>query len=246
MFTCQLEKRKTNAQREGWGDQEFRLAGFHLPLTTLPSPAPEVLQVRRTCQMVGTLAVGQGCSPPPADRPTDRPQPLQDTPSTYLQHGRGALARQRAAQERREKLCHIRAGRPGPPGARRLRPRPAPELGWAGRTEAPGPGRGAGIRPAKAVRSGVSGPAGSSGLPLRRCPGERSRQPRAPQPRRRGSPAALAGPAECHQRRSKGKGPAEGEAGGPTAHDPRRLPGQGRRAQRGGGDAATGRPAPGQ
>lgn len=105
---------------------------------------------------------------------------------------------------------------------------------------------GGGDPPAKAVRSGVSGPAGSSGLPRRRCPGERSRQPRAPQPRRRGSPAALAGPAECHQRRSKGKGPAEGEAGGPTAHDPRRLPGQGRRAQRGGGDAATGRPAPGQ
>lgn len=37
----------------------------------------------------------------------------------------------------------------------------------------------------------------------------------------------LAGPAECHKRRSKRKGPAEGEAGGPTAHDPRRCPGKG-------------------
>lgn len=101
-------------------------------------------------------------------------------------------------------------------------------LSWGeqGRQKIVDPG-GGGDPPAKAVQSGVSGPAGSSPLPLRRCPGERSRQPRASQPRRRGSPAVLAGPAECHKRRSKRKGPAEGEAGGPTAHDPRRCPGKG-------------------
>lgn len=97
---------------------------------------------------------------------------------------------------------------------------------------------GGGDPPAKAVPSGVSGPARSSPLPLRRCPGERSRQPRASQPRRRGNPAVLAGPAECHKRRSKRKGPAEGEVGGPTAHDPRRCPGKG-----GGHSVATQRQA---
>lgn len=47
---------------------------------------------------------------------------------------------------------------------------------------------GGGDPPAKVVPSGVSGPAGSSPLRLRRCPGEKSRQPRAPLPPRRGSP----------------------------------------------------------
>lgn len=47
---------------------------------------------------------------------------------------------------------------------------------------------GGGDPPAEVVPSGVSGPKGSSSLPLRRCPGEKSRQPRAPLPPRRGSP----------------------------------------------------------
>lgn len=60
------------------------------------------------CQLLGTPGPGQG-SPATADGRRRR-----DTPSTYLKHGRGALARQRAAQELGEKLCHIRAMRQGP------------------------------------------------------------------------------------------------------------------------------------
>lgn len=46
---------------------------------------------------------------------------------------------------------------------------------------------GGGDLPAKVVPSGVYRLAGSSPLPLRRCPGERNRQPRAPLTPRRGS-----------------------------------------------------------
>lgn len=162
----------------------------------------------------------------------------RDTPSTYLKHGRGALARQRAAQELGEKLCHMRQGLSRGAGS------VLPLRGGPSARVSPAAGRPA--RP------------GAGGGPRRgRARGERACRPAATAARRAGCecarpgppgsgapPSALAFPAECHSRPSTGKGPAEGGAGGPTRRRTGAVRGQGHwRAERRG--AGTGGPAPG-
>ena len=168
-----------------------------------------------------------------------------DTPSTYLTHGRGALARQRAAQELGEKLCHIRAVRQGlSRGAGSVlsrRESPGAEVSpAAGRPARPGAG---GCR--QPSRAGASSPAALPPPPGARAASARGRVRLSSLPRRGSGalPSALAFPAECHCHQSKGKGPAEGVTGGPTRRRTGVARGQGHRmAERRG--AGTGGPAP--
>lgn len=122
---------------------------------------------------------------------------------------------------------------------RRMRPRPAreperrpglarsPRASEAGARGLPRGGRGGG--------RGVWGSGGGGRGERACCPAGRRSPLRRPSLPRRGSRAlrsALAFPAECHHYHSKGKGPAEGVAGGPTAPQDGRARGQGQRAGR--------------
>lgn len=137
-----------------------------------------------------------------------------DTPSTYLEHGRGALARQCAAQELREKLCHIRAVRQGPSrsaGSVLSRRRsPSREVLPAARGQAracvrgcPAAARGRGWRGQRACCPAAA----ASAHKVRSAPSAHpaSRASGAGAPR-----SALAFPAECHYYHSKGRAPPRG------------------------------------
>lgn len=138
-----------------------------------------------------------------------------DTPSTYLKHGRGALARQCAAQELREKLCHIRAVRQGPSRSAgsvvlSRRRSPSREVVPAARgparacvTGCPAAARGRGRRGERACCRAAA----ASERKVRTAPSAHpaSRASGAGAPR-----SALAFPAECHYYHSKGRAPPRG------------------------------------
>lgn len=119
---------------------------------------------------------------------------------------------------------------------RRMRPRPArePERPGLARSPRGRRGRGSGTSPAAAGgrRAGGPGPGRARLLPGRRSP---LRLPSLPRRGSRAPRSALAFPAECHHYHSKGKGPAEGVAGGPTAPQD----GRSARARAAGGHSAA-------
>lgn len=208
--------------------------GSRLPGTTLPGPAPEVLQVRRTPSGGDPGGFVSGMRVPADGRPCrTRPPPTSSMGEAPLL---GNVQPRSAARN----FAIYEQG-----GSVPLAPAASVHVlqGWAGQggLETVDQGEG-GDPPAEAVPSGaggISGPAcGEPAAASEEVPGRELQT--APSLRAAGAPAALACPAECHTLGSKGKGPAEGVSGGPTAHDPRRR----RRALR--GDAATAWPAHGQ
>lgn len=186
MLTCQLGKRKKQNTQRGLGRQEF-----HLPFATLPGPAPEVLQVRRTAQVVGILAAGQGCRPSPTVAPAGHALHL---PPAWERNPCSAVCSPGAPRETlpytsREAESPSRS----PPRSSTL------ARAGVGRADRSSWTRvGAGILPPRSSRRGSPGLRGA-----RRC-GSRGARVRGAGSRGRpclraaGAGAALASPAECH------------------------------------------------